>query len=278
MANELRERLPYTDAHVRDEGALVFAGDLPTISEIGLGFENSVANQIAHHALGVIPLPVSYAWPEKLLLDRTLTQAAELSKLVAFHGDMILGHEMHLSETLEAMAREDQSFIFFGESRHQKGDWFIAKQRAPAVILGHRFSPQDMIPLDFHAACHNWVHLACERGIRFCYANFFRTLHATEPLEGLHYLQHLKQALIDAGFEICKHPNAPTPAPAPKTDDIALTGLTPAGLAASVATQMLDLPNAGATPLALAAAGGAVEHIRSMAGFVSPKQRSTRLD
>ena len=193
LAAELATRLPYTQAQVIAGSTLAFAGDRPTIGEIGLGFETSVAGRIAAHGLGVVPRPVSYAWPEKNLLDRTLNQAAALGKLIAFDGDMILGHEMHLGETLAAMERDGLWLAYFAESRHQKGDWFIAKRRAPNVILAHRFTPEEMIPLDFHAAAHHWACLARERGIRLCYVNFFKVLHATEPLEGLHYVERIKE-------------------------------------------------------------------------------------
>lgn len=194
LASELNERLPYTEAQVLAEQTLVLAGDLPTIGAIGLGFEKCVAQQISDHGLGIVPRPVSYAWPERTLLERTLQQAAALGNLVAFEGDMILGHEMHLDETLDAMTHEGLSFVYFAESHHQKGDWFIAKQRAPHVVLGHQFTREEMLEIDLHAACHNWVHLVRERGIRFCYVNFFHVLHATESLEGLQYLEHLKGA------------------------------------------------------------------------------------
>jgi hypothetical protein len=95
---------------------------------------------------------VSYAWPEDRLIELTLAQAAVFGRLVAFAGDMILGHEMHLETMLGVMAREGLALVYFAESRHQKGDWFVAKRRAPHVVLAHRFTPQDMIPLDLHAA------------------------------------------------------------------------------------------------------------------------------
>ncbi|HJW84568.1 MAG TPA: DUF5693 family protein, partial [Anaerolineae bacterium] len=165
--------------------------------------------------MGIVPRPVSYAWPEKPLLDRTLTQAAALGYLIAFDGDMILGHEMHLNETLETMEREGLTLVYFAESRHQKGDWFVAKRRAPNVVLAHRFTPAEMIPLDFHAAAHHWAYLARERGIRLCYVNFFKVLHATDPLEGLHYIEHIKEALQQDGFEVTQHIGLPMPAPTP---------------------------------------------------------------
>jgi hypothetical protein len=257
LAGELATRLPYTQATVLTADTLVFAGNLPTIGEIGLGFERETAELIFSHQLNVVPRPVSYAWPEKTLLERTLAQAAGLGSLVAFAGDMILGHEMHLDETLAAMVENNLSLVYFAESRHQKGDWFIAKRRAPQVVLAHQFSPAEMVPLDFHAAAHNWAHLARERGIRFCYVNFFRILHATAPLEGLDYLSHLKQALEANGFTVSPSVDIPQPVPAPKPADLALTALVPAGITAAALTQSLKLPEVVAVPLALAGAVGA---------------------
>jgi hypothetical protein len=256
LAAELSKRLPYTEAAVLDD-TLAFAGNLPTIGEIGLGFDAAAAEAIARHNLGIVPRPVSYAWPEKALLERTLAQAARFGRLVAFDGQMILGHEMHLDETLAAMAENNLSLVYFAQSRHQKGDWFIAKRRAPHVVLAHQLSPAEMVPLDLHAAAHNWAHLARERGIRFCYVNFFKVLHATAPLEGLDYIHHLKHALEDSGFVVSAEVDIPQPIPQPEAADLALTGLAPAGLTAAVLIQSLKLPEPLAVPLVLAGAAGA---------------------
>ena len=257
LATELHERLPYTQAACHDEQTLVFAGDLPTIGEIGLGYDTEIAEQIQANGLALVPRPVSYAWPEKLLLERTLAQTAALSHTVAFAGNMILGHEMHLDETVAAMEAHNLSLVYFCESRHQKGDWFVAKRRAPHVVLAHQFSPEDMIPLDYHAACHNWAHFAQERSIRLCYVNFFRVLHATAPLEGLDYVHHLKHALEDAGYIVSREVDLPTPIPAPNTQEIALAGVSAAGIGATAVSSLLNLPEAIALPLTVAAAGGA---------------------
>ncbi len=268
LRDELTVRLPYTEAEIAAGSTLVFAGDLQTVGEIGLGFEPAAAEQIAAHGLGVVPRPVSYAWPERHLIDRTLVQAATYGILIAFDGDMILGHEMHLDETLAAMEREDLTFAYFAESRHQKGDWFVAKRRAPAqrVVLAYRFTPEEMIPLDFHAAAHVWAHLARERGIRLCYVNFFRVLHATEPLEGLHYIEHIKEALEHDGFVVTPNIEPPAPAPTPTKSDLAVTGLASAGVVASAASAILDLPEAGAFSLAAAAGAAALPYLERARG------------
>jgi hypothetical protein len=258
LAEALQERLPYTEAAVLQNTTLVFAGNLPTIGEIGLGFDRQTAALIQERGLGVVPQPVSYAWPEKALLECTLRQAGEIGRYVAFAGDMILGHEMHLDETMAALEETKLNFVYFAESRHQKGDWFIAKRRAPHVVLGHRLTAEEMIPLDYHAAAHNWAHLARERGIRFCYVNFFRVLHATAPLEGLDYVHHLKHALEDAGFVVSAEVDLPTPVAAPQTAELALAGLTVAGIGATAVSDLLKLPETLALPLQTAAMGGAL--------------------
>ena len=255
LAEELYTRLPYTQAQVLKDGTLAFAGDLITIGEIGLGFDSTLANQLS--GLGLVPRPVSYDWPEKKLLERTLSQAASLSSWVAFDGNMIIGHEMHLDETLAAMEKEGLRLVYFAESRHQKGDWFVAKRRAPHLVLAHQFTPEDMIPLDFHAAANNWAHFARERGIRFCYLNFFRVLHATAPLEGLSYIEHLKKALEQEGFIVSANPLPPSPIPTPQASDMAQVGTAIAGVATAAISQTLNLPETVAIPLAAIAAGAA---------------------
>ena len=257
LAAELCARLPTTEAELIGKHTLVFAGDLPTIGELGLGFNPLLAQRIRAQGLGIVPRPVSYAWPEQALLERTLAQAATLGPYVAFEGNMILGHEMHLNETLDVMTKAGLSLVYFAESRHQKGDWFIAKRRAPHVILGHRFTPADMVPLDYHAAVHNWVHFAKERGVRLCYINFFRVLHATDPLEGLHYIHHLKHAFEEAGFVVDQQVDLPIPVPAPDTRELAAAGLAVAGVSAAALTAWFDLPETVAIPLVTLAAGGA---------------------
>ncbi len=257
LASELIARLPYTEAQLISDCTLAFAGDLPTIGEIGLGFDAFIAQRITSQGLQLVPRPVSYAWPEDTLINLTLAQAGVFGRLAAFDGDMILGHEMHLEATLEAMEAHGLTLVYFAESRHQKGDWFVAKRRSPNVVLAHRFTPAEMIPLDFHAAAHHWAYLARERGIRFCYVNFFKALHATAPLEGLHYVEHIKEALEHDGFVVTPDVGLPTPVPAPTKDDLAMIGLTSAGTASAGVAAAVGLPEVAAIPLAIASAAGA---------------------
>ncbi|HLF01022.1 MAG TPA: DUF5693 family protein [Anaerolineales bacterium] len=256
LAAELRARLPYTEARVLSDCSLAFAGELGTIGEIGLGFDALMAERIKAQGLGVVPRPVSYAWPDDDLIHLTLAQAAVFGNLIAFDGDLILGHELHLDTTLGAMEREGLTFVYFAESRHQKGDWFIAKRRAPHVVIGHRFTAAEMIPLDFHAASHHWAHLARERGVRFCYVNFFKVLHATAPLEGLHYIEHIREALEGDGFVVTPDVGLPTPAPSPTRDELSAIGLVSAGGASAALASALDLPEAVAIPMTMVVAAG----------------------
>lgn len=257
LAAELAARLPQTEARTVGANTLAFAGDLSTVGEIGLGFDAALAQRIQQAGLHCLPRPVSYAWPEDRLIDLTLAQAAVFGRLVAFDGDLILGHEMHLDATLAALTREGLTLAYFAESRHQKGDWFVAKRRAPHVVLAHRLTPAEMVPLDLHAAAHLWAHLARERGLRLCYVNAFRVLHATAPLEFLHYVAHIKEALEHAGFVVCAEPAMPPPVPAPSRATLALAGLTSAGVAAGGLSAALDLPDVIGVPLTVAAAAGA---------------------
>jgi hypothetical protein len=202
---ELQARLPHigADSLPGDAHTLSFAGDLEVVGSIGLGFDAELAELIHRSGLGVVPRPVSYDWHERALIERTLAQAAGLGDgIVAFDGDLILGHEMHLSETLSALEAHDLTFAYFAESRHQRGDWFIAKRRMPHVVSAHQFTPAQMIPEDYHSLAHHWANLARERGVRMMFADFFRVVHATEPLECLKYLEHMREAVEGEGFRV----------------------------------------------------------------------------
>jgi hypothetical protein len=205
ITRELQTRLPHLSTHVQtgDTHTLCFAGDLEVIAGVGLGFDAEVAEVIHRSGLGVVPRPVSYDWHERALIERTIAQAAEVGDgIVAFDGSLILGHEMHLSETLSALEANGLTFAYFAESRHQRGDWFIAKRRMPEVLIAHQFTPAQMISEDYHSISHHWANLARERGVRMMFANFFRVVHASEPLECLRYLEHIRGAVEGEGFSV----------------------------------------------------------------------------
>jgi hypothetical protein len=260
LALELRARVPSSNAHILHPASfilpvLALSGHLPTLAEMGLGFETKVAADVTLSGLGLVPRPVSFSWPEPHLVERTLAQVAGLgAEIVAFEGDLILGHEMHLDTTVTCLERFGLTFAYFSETRHQKGDWFIAKRLAPQgqVILSHFFSPAALVPEDFHSAAHHWGMLAHARGIRLCYLNVFRRIHATEPLECLRYLEHVRTNL-DA-FDGRTNPSI---LPAPDRESLALTGLASAGAVSLAATGALGIPQPLALGLTALAAAGA---------------------
>ncbi|MCC7361330.1 MAG: hypothetical protein IT317_17725 [Anaerolineales bacterium] len=239
---------------------LAVAGDLPTLAELGLGFEAAAAAEAQTAGLGVVPRPVSFAWPEGHLVERTLVQAAGLpgAGLIAFEGDIILGHEMHLDATVHCLLRYKQRFAYFTETRHQKGDWFIAKRLAPhgLTVPSHYFTPAAMVPEDYHSAAHHWGMLARSRGVRLCYVNVFRRIHATAPLEGLHYLEHIKEELEGLGLLLDDAAPTPPRLPAPDRRTQAVAALAPAGAAALAASEALRLPEPLGLAVSVAAAAG----------------------
>jgi len=266
LARELRARLPASQAQLLPPSSshrppssvlrpvLAFSGHLPTLAEMGLGFETKIAADVTLSGLGLVPRPVSYSWPEPHLVERTLAQVAGLgANIVAFEGNIILGHEMHLDTTVACLERLGLNFAYFSQTRHQKGDWFIAKRLAPRgqVILAHYFTPAALVPEDYHSAAHHWGMLAHARGIRLCYINVFRRIHATEPLECLHYLEHVRKNL-DA-FD----GSAPGILPAPDRETLALSGLAPAGAISFAATGTLGIPEPIALGLSVLSAAGA---------------------
>ncbi len=256
IVRELGARVPQIQAaRQRDDScAFSYAGDLETIGEMGLGFEVARAEEIHAAGLGVVPRPISYAWADRPLIERTLAQTAALGDgIVAFDGDLILGHEMHLKDTVAALAQNNLTYAYFAESRHQRGDWFVAKMRMPHVVLADAMTPAQMIPEDFHSAAHRWAMLVRERGIRLIYLNFFRIVHAAEPLEGLHYIEHIVDALEHDGFTVAAAPLV-LPRVTPPRSETARTGLVSAGVAALALNQALDVPEPFATGITLAGA------------------------
>jgi hypothetical protein len=140
VADELAVRVAHTGAQLLpgSPAVLAVAGDLSTLAELGLGFDPDVAGLLRASGLEPIPRPVAYSWADGPLIDRTLEQARLAGgQIVAFAGELILGHELHLQDTVDALARHGLTFAYFAHSRHQRGDWFIAKQRgSPAGRAG----------------------------------------------------------------------------------------------------------------------------------------------
>jgi hypothetical protein len=245
IVTELQARLPHLQAESNPDNPVSFSflGDLPTVAEIGLGF-NPVHAALAHRGgLSPVARPVAYSWVQGEMIARTLAQAAALGvKVIAFQGDFIPGHEFKILDTVEAMRANRLSFAYFRESRHQRGDWFVAKNLSPdgLVILAHEFEPPELMEEDWETISQRWANLALEAGVRLCALRFFRVLHAADPLESLAYIRSLAKALHKVGL---------VPGPAAGGVDLTpfqpqpdLTALSGAGLsAAGAAGLVIDL-------------------------------------
>lgn len=251
VAIELAARLPQVKV-IRSgtrTPVISFLGDLPTVAEIGLGFDPVQAQLAQEVGLAPVARPIGYSWVQPEMIERTLDQAANLgARVVAVQGELIPGHEFKLQHTVQAMRRNRLAFAYFSQSRHQRGDWFLAKSLAPdgLVVLAHEFQPAELLEEDWFTASRRWANLAVEEGIRLCCLRFFRVLHAADPLEALAYVQELAQALQKAGLSLDQAVGQVNLAPAlPPRDNLALAGagLSAAG-AAGLAAHRLPLPPA----------------------------------
>jgi hypothetical protein len=245
VATELEARLPHVDVKRSRGNIISFSGDLPSVAEIGLGFDPAHAKLAQQADLSPVARPIGYSWVQPEMIERTLGQAARLgAKIVAVQGDLIPGHEFKIQHTVEAMRRNRLVYAFFRESRHQKGDWFLAKHLAPAglVMLAHEFDPQELLAEDWFTASYRWANLAVEAGIRLCSIRFFKILHAADPLESLDYVKELAGALGQAGLSIGGPDEAGLAAIQPVPDQFSLVwaGLSTAG-AAGLAADLLPI-------------------------------------
>ena len=283
LAEAINYRLPHLTAKALNKTTLAVGGSIPAISHLPLSFDEDHARHIRDFGLDIVPRPVSYDWPEPDLIDHTMHSAGHVADLVCFDGDWVLGHEMQINDTLHHMGNYGLAMVYFAETRHQRGDWFIAKGRLPNVVLGHRFTQDEMMGMDYHSAAHQWVHFADERGVRFCYVNFFRMLHATEPLEGVHYVHHLKHALEDAGYTVTRDILISDAVSEMGKEtvleldsaELALAGVAAAGIGTAAISQTLKLPEALAVPLVvLGSAGAAALPYVEDSGALTPKPHS----
>lgn len=263
VAGELAARLPHLQVRQsRARNPLIsFVGHLPTLAEVGLGFDPSHAALAQQTGLKPAARPLGYSWVQPAMIDRTLNQAAALGcNLVAVQGRLIPGHEFNMQTTVNAMRRHGLTYAYFNRSRHQKGDWFLAKNLAAdgLVVLAHEFQPEEMLEDDLHTLAYRWANMAVEAGTRVCAVRFFRILHAADPLESVVYVHELSRALDAAGLLVDGYNGAVDLSPfRPARDNasLAAAGLSAAG-AAGLAADLLPLPG----PLkllgtALAAAG-----------------------
>lgn len=277
LVAEFQARLPHVDAQPSVECIFHLGGDLPTLAEVGLGFDPAHAELAQQAGLSPVPRPVGYSWIQPEMIERTLAQAAALdAKIIAVQGALVPGHEFNIQYTVEAMRRHRLTFAYFRESRHQKGDWFVAKHLAGdgLVLLAHEFTPAELLDEDLHTAAYRWGNLALEAGVRLVSVRFFRVLHAADPLESLDYVHHVHHALAHAGFAPMDAAPPNLTAVQPPRDKLALAaaGLSTAG-AVGLATDLLPLPDwlktvkvagvalaLGGLPLLKFSAGGGHHH------------------
>ncbi len=245
LVDELAARLPHIDAAPGPGNTLSFRGDLPTVAEVGLGFDPAHAALAVAAGLGLVARPIGFSWVQPAMIDRTLAQAAALgASIIAVQGTLVPGHEFHIQHTVEAMRRHRLTFAYFRESRHQKGDWFAAKQLAGdgLVLLAHEFTPTELLGEDLHTAAYRWGNLAREAGTRFCSVRFFRILHAADPLESLEYVHEIAHALHHAGMEPMPATPPDLSGALPRQNRLALAGVGLAtGGAVGLSTDLLPL-------------------------------------
>ena len=203
VTTELQARLPHVGAkRTKAKNPLIsFRGDLPTVAEVGLGFNPAHAELALQVGLRPVPRPVGYSWVQPEMIERTLNQAAALGgKVIAVQGHLVPGFEFNINHTVEAMRRNRLTFAYFNISRHQRGDWFLAKNLVEdgLVVLAHEFTASELLEEDWHTISARWANVAIESGIRYCSVRFFREIHAGDPLESLAYVQTLTEALHKA--------------------------------------------------------------------------------
>lgn len=216
LAAALALRVPHL-AHlapetVDDRSYLAVPGSLRHLRDVTVGFEPG-AFALAQGA-GLVPVarPRHYPWPQPAAIEAVLAQAASLgSPFVAFAGNYVLGHEMFMHATIDALRTHHLTPVYFAESRHQKGDWFIAKASLPNVILGHEFTPDDLDLEDEHGMAHKWGRIA-DRGVRFFSLRAMRGVHATDPLSLLDYVGMVVGELVSGrGLRLAGRPDFEPP-------------------------------------------------------------------
>jgi hypothetical protein len=249
LVTELQARLPQVQAEVTggNEPIISFSGDLPAVAEVGLGFDPAQAALAQGLELEPVARPIGYSWVRPAMIDRTLDQAAALgARIVAVQGTLIPGHEFEIQTTVAAMRRNNLTYAYFRESRHQKGDWFLAKNLAPdgLVMLAHEFDSSEMLEEDWFTISYRWAGLAVEAGVRLCSVRFFRILHAADPLESVAYVGELARALTKAGFLVNHAGAVDLSVYQPPRDRrmLAFAALSTAG-ATGLASDLLPLPD-----------------------------------
>lgn len=203
---EFAARFPHLLADAGSD-ALELQGDLAALLPLGLGFDPETFRRARATGLQLIARPVSYPWPTPATIERTLAQAAALGAgLIAFADDPVLGHEMHLDATAAALRRHRLAFVYFPDSRHQRGDWFLAKSlvqvAADRVVPALRFTPAELDSADEAGLAYRAALRAREGGIRLIFVDAFIGIHATAPTGVWRFLDHLVHELGHQGFVI----------------------------------------------------------------------------
>ena len=249
VTTELQARLPQLQAQLTtaEKPLISFIGDLPAVAEVSLGFNPAHFDLAGRVGLAPVPRPVGFSWVQPEMIDRTLDQAAALgAKLIAVQGNMTPGFEFNIQHTVEALRRNGLTYAYFNLSRHQRGDWFVAKNLTVdgLVVLAHEFEPAELLEEDWGTISDRWANLATEAGTRLCSVRFFRVIHAADPLESITYIRSLSQALRRAGFITGSVGALDLTVYRPERDIAALAGagLSAAG-AAGLAADLLPIPN-----------------------------------
>ncbi len=206
LLREFAVRFPRLVASETPDG-LELDGELAALLPLGLGFDPTVFRRARATGLQLIAQPVSYPWPTPTAIERTLAQAAELeATMVAFADDPVLGHEMQLSATAAALRRHRLAFVYFPDSRHQRGDWFLAKTMAQVaaerVVPALRFTAAERDSTDAAGLAYRAALRAREGGIRLIFVDAFIGIHAISPTDVWTYLDQLVHELGHQGFVI----------------------------------------------------------------------------
>ncbi len=200
---EFQARFPHLLAETSPD-SLDLKGDLAAIRPLGLGFDPETFRFARATGLQLIARPVSYPWPTAATIERTLAQAAGLeASIIAFAHDPLLGHEMHLADTAASLRRHNLTAAYFPDSRHQRGDWFIAKTAPDCTLPALRYTPADLDREDEASLAYRASLRAQEGGIRLIFVDTDIGVHASTPTAVYRYLDELVHALTHhAGFSL----------------------------------------------------------------------------
>lgn len=195
LQTEFHHRFPHLLAQTGPE--LVLQGDLSALRSLGLGFDPETFHFARSTGLQLIARPVSYPWPTVATIERTLAQAAALdASIIAFAHDPLLGHEMQLAATAASLRRHNLITAYFPDSRHQRGDWFLAKTAPERALLAFRYTAPELDREDEASLAYRAALRVREGGIRLIFVDANIGVHATTPTAVLRYLDELVHALV----------------------------------------------------------------------------------